>query len=369
MPAIPVKERWWKTRAKPDLRGKWYYLWADVTPLNAAWIGMESVNDLYRNDVVNLSGFSPRDPSICAALNICSVCHKWDHQVATAPIDVPLMPTNKKGELSSHHYRHAWMTLPFGTPIAIMHRKLFEIVSEDFDEDMLVGEVYLFGGDRIPDLVSLVDRVNLPWRIKYGPSMFRNPGMSGLYPCHACGRVITGGWDGPSYIYSPEMPNRAPRVAWANLLVCPETYSRSNFDDRKQWSKLTKDPLIESGDLLDPFPVPAAVYWDELEAFFLKQGINFPIRRLDLSHTSNPGSWIQRRVERLGTDVAVVQGSHKNGTIDSGTMDNMIFYLRVRALFEEKVAERIDRWDDDQLRAFLVEYHEASWRTGSYFPV
>lgn len=47
----------------------------------------------------------------------------------------------------------------------------------------------------------------------------------------------------------------------------------------------------------------------------------------------------------------------------------MIFYLRVRALFEPKVAQRIDDWDDDQLRRFIIEYHEATDGRVGYFPV
>lgn len=369
MPAIPVKERWWKTRATLDPRGDWSYLWANVTPLNAAWIGMESMNHLYKSDVVNWSGFAQRDPTICDLLEICPVCNKWDHQNATKPIDVPIMPTNKKGEVSPHHYRHAWMTLPFGTPIAVMHRKLFDIISEDFDDDILVGDVYVFGGDRIPDLVSVVDRANLPWRMKYNKSMFRHAGMEGFRPCHHCGRVQTSGWDGPSYIYTPEMPNRAPRVAWSNLLLSPETCTRAKFDDRNEWTKLTCNSVQESGDLLDPFPFPCAMYWDDLESAMKQRGINFPLRKVDIHPTERPGPWIKKRIESLGKDAAVVDRSLTHGDLDSGTLETMIFYLRVRALFEQKVAERIDHWDDGQLRAFLIEYHDASWRAGSYFPV
>lgn len=369
MPAIPVKERWWKTRAKPDPRGDWAYLRANVTPLNAAWTGMESMNHLYKTDAVNWSGFAPRDPIICELLDICPACNQWDHQKATKPIDVPMMPTNKKGELSPYHYRHAWMTLPFGTPIAVMHRKLFDVVSKDFDDDMLVGEVYIHGGDRVPDLVSVTDRVNLPWRIKYNPSMFRHPGMDRWYPCHFCGRVVTGVGPGPSYIYTPEMSSRAPRVAWANLLVSPETYSRTDFSDPEAWTKLTRNSVVESDTLLDPFPCPAVVYWDELEASFCDRGISFPIRKLALHRTTRPGPWIQRRIEKLGPEAALVDRSLPYGSLDPGTLNNMIFYLRVRALFEPKVAQRIDDWDDDQLRRFIIEYHEATDGRVGYFPV
>jgi hypothetical protein len=369
MPAIPVKDRWWKSKAEPDPRGDWYYLGSDVTPLDAAWIGMESMNHLYRNDAVNWSGIAPNDPTISERLGVCSVCNQWDHQNATKPIDIPIMPTSKKGTVSPRFYRHMWMSKPAGTPIAVMHRKLFDIVSEDFDDDILVGDVYIHGGDRIPDLVTVLDRVNLPRRCKYHKSLFEYPGMTGLMPCHGCGRVRGYGDDGPEYIYTPELPNRSPRIAWTDLLLSPETFRKANFLDRTEWKQLTCRKLREYNTMIDPFPYPSPMYWEEMVNAFSQRGIQFPQRRQNVFRSERPGEWIQRQIEIHGEESLLVDRGRPHGGIDPDTLETMIFYLRVRALFENKVAERIDHWDDDVLAQFLVEYHEATEGMPEYFPV
>jgi len=331
---------------------------------------MESMNHLYKTDAVNWSGLAPNDPTIGEWLDICPICDQWDHANATNPINIPIMPTNKKGGVSSHFYRHAWMTKPSGTQIAVIHRKLFDIVSEDFDDDILVGEVYIHGGDRIPDLISLVDRVNLVGRSVYSKSLFRYPGMSSRWaPCHYCGRDLAHRHNEPGYIFTEEYSRKSPRVTWASLLVNQETYAKAHFEDSSKWPKLNVGKVIESDRLLDPFPFPSPIMWDDMVKAMRERGVPFPDRLLDIHHTERPGPWIQQKILELGHKQVLLDTSLSHGLIDPDTLNNMIFYLRVRALFEQKVAERIDHWDDVQLRSFLIEYHEASGSLGSYFPV
>ena len=370
MPAIPVKERWWKTKPSKGYDRSWYFLGADVLPLNAAWIGMESMNHLYKTEAVNWSFLAPNDPTICEMLGICPICAQWDHAGADKPIDIPLMPTNKKGEVSPHYYRHAWIFKPFGTPITVIHRKLFDIVSDDFDEDILVGDVYIHGGDRVPDLLSLIDRSPLNGRSQYRKSRFNYPGMDNfLKPCHHCGRDTTHRTTAPGYIYTDEYAGKSPRVAGASLLVSQETYARARFTDNDEWKKLTVDRIPESDRLLDPFPFPNQIMWNDMVQAFRDRGVPFPARKLNIPRQEKPGPWVQEQIKIHGEDEILIDRSKPHGSIAPMTLETAMFYLRVRALFEPKVAERIDNWDDDQLRQFIIEYHEATDGRVGLFPI
>lgn len=370
MPAIPVKERWWKTKPSKGYDRFWYELCADVMPLNAAWIGMESMNHLYKNEAVNWSGLAPNDPTICELLAICPICKQWDHSVTHEPIDIPLMPTNKKGEVSPHHYRHAWIFKPFGTPVTVIHRKLLDIVGEDFDENILVGDVYIHGGERIPDLFSIMDRTPLNGRRQYSKSQFKHPGTDDfLKPCHHCGRDITHRVASPGYIYTDEYAGKSPRVACASLLVSQDTYARACFTDSDEWKKLIIGRIPESDRLLDPFPFPCQIMWNDMVQAFRERGIVLPKRKLNILRLDRPGPWVQEQIKIHGEDEILIDRSKPHGSIAPMTLETAMFYLRVRALFETKVAERIDDWDDDQLRRFIIEYHEATDGRVGFFPI
>ena len=271
------------------------------------------------------------------------------------------MPTNKKGEVSPRLYRKLWMSHVWGTPVPMMHRKLLDIVSDDFDDDILVGEVYIHGGDRIPDLVSVLDRRNTPRRWKYNKQAFKHVGLDRFKPCHHCGRIYPGK-DDPDYLLRSEILSQAPRVLWASLLVSPKTRKKTDFRDNSDWAKMdvTEVPVFDTP--ADPIPTPYPEYWEELDASLATIGIELPPRRISIHKSQKPGPWINARIKERGKQQCVVPAS-------SFLFWTMVFYVRYRALFEPKVAERVDHWNDDELFNFVKDSHEFSRGQTSYFPI
>jgi len=361
MPAVPIKDRWWQTKPKFDPSENWCTLWADQTPLNAAWHGMESLNDHYKNDAVNLAALAPHDPYVQDLLGSCPICDMWDRSAVSKPVDIPLMPTNKQGEVSPNLFSKLWMSHVWGTPVPMMHRKLFDAVSDDFDDDILVGEVYVLGGDRIPDLVSLLDRRHVPRRRKYAKGLFRHPSMSEFMPCHHCGRVLPAKCN-PEYLLAGELESAAPRLLWGHVLLGPKTRRRCDFENKDKWPQLRIDevPVLETP--ADPIPTPYPESWDELEASFAAIGLQLPARRISVNRTERPGPWLSQRIERLGKQLCHVPVAHDKYW-------TMVFFVRYRALFEKKVAERVDHWSDEELYDFVKDSQEFSRGLTSYFPV
>lgn len=360
MPAVPLKSRWWKTSPKFDRRDNWCTLWADQSPLIAAWDPTESPDHATNPDSAN-NPLALDDPHAMTKLGACLHCKQWEPELVREPIDVPLRPTNRKGEVSPHSYTRMWMAHVCGTVVPIMHRRLFEAVADDLDGHILTGDVYVLGGDRIPDLLSVLDRRRVPRRQPYSKANFRHAGMDAFRPCGCCGRIDTQRQD-PGYLLSSEIANRSPRVLWASLLVSPETRRKNSFEDRQQWPGLEVTEVPQIDVPADPLPSPLPTTWDDLDASLRNLGLRFPVRKLSKSDPSWSGAWNQARIDRMGHHACMAAGGEK-------IYWTMVFYVRYRALFEPEVATRIDHWSDDQLFHFVKDSHEFSRGQTSYFPV
>ena len=361
MPAVPLKDRWWRSKPKFDPNENWCTLWADQTPLNAAWHGMESMNHLYKKDAVNWSALAPDDPYVMDKLGACGYCKQWEPSAIRDPIDIPPMPTNKKGEVSSHFYKKMWIAHVFGTVIPVMHRQLLDAIAEDLDDQVLIGDVYILGGERIKDLVSVLDRRRVPRRHVYGKSAFSHAGMDGFRPCGGCGRIDKNRLD-PGYLLTAEIESRSPRVLWASLLISPETRRKNTFQDRQKWPSLRITEVPQLDVPADPLPTPLPATWDGLAESLDRLGISLPIRKLSTADPSCDGAWNHERIDRLGRDACVTGTSEQ-------LYWTMTFYIRYRALFEPKVAERVDHWTDEQLYNFVKDSHDFSQGRTPYFPI
>lgn len=360
MPAVPLKDRWWKPRPKFDRRDNWCTLWADQSPLTAAWDPSDASDRPVNPDSTGNSR-ALNDPDVMMKLRACSHCRQWDPELVQEPIHVPLQPTNRKGEVSPHSYGKMWIAHVCGTVVPIMHRRLFDAVADDLDGHILTGDVYVPGGDRIPDLLSVLDRRRVPRRQPYSKANFRHPGMDAFRPCGCCGRIDTQRQD-PGYLLSSEIANRSPRVLWASLLVSPETRRKNSFEDRQQWPSLKVIEVPQIDVPADPLPSPLPTTWDDLDASLQSRGLRLPMRKLSKSDPSWNGAWNQARISRAGYDACVTGATEQK-------YSTMVFYVRYRALFEREVAKRIDHWSDDQLFRFVKDSHEFSRGQAPYFPV
>ncbi len=331
------------------------------------------MNDHARVECADWRGLAERDPVIAERLGICSLCMEWDRLSSTEAVDIPLMATNKsKNIVSPHFYRHMWVSLPYGTQITILHRQLVDVIGEDFDDDILIGEVFVQGGDRVHDLVSVIDRIQIPARMMYRKSWFSHPGSIRIDPCVMCGRFKGVGYGFPGYLYEPELSSRSPRIYRGSVLISPETFAKVDFSDNDRWKKLKVSKVPRVDGLLDPIPSPFPFTWEAFEAGFIAKGIEMPFHKMDYMslkkfHHSMP--WLEARIKLYGEDEVVIDRRIVPSNIEASTAGTMLFYLRMRALFEEKIAERIDGWDDKTLLRFLGEYKEATGGCVGYFPL
>lgn len=368
MPTIPIKDRWWKSRADPDPREDWYCLGTDIFPFQSGWDRLRDRSGNTDPEIANLGELAPYEYCIVDKFDGCSKCRRWDMSKVHKPIDMVLAPTNKKTkEFSPHFYKNAWITNVYGIQMSIVHRRLLDVIGEYLDDDVLLGDVFVAGGDQIHDLVSVVDTAAQPCRDKYRKSWFDAPASRNMFPCLACGRFRYLGEDWPGYVYTPEHVSRAPRFYTGALLLSPEIMAKTDLRTKKNWPKLTCRKVKEFGVQLDPFPTPMPRHWDELDSFFQSKGIEFPFHKV--CRTDAGMEWVNERTARLGIDSCVVNISDIKGTVSADVLATMVFYLRFRAIVEPKIAKRIGHWDDQQLMQFLCEYCEASESLGNYFPV
>jgi len=314
-----------------------------------------------------------RDPGVLEELGACPVCLSWDASKIERPIDVPLLPTNKKkGTVDPSFYKNLWTSISYSSPITILHRRFFDTISDGIDDQILIGDVYVLGGDRIADLVSVCDREHTPLRVKYGKTVFKHPLLKQWVPCQACGRFPEYTHFGKRYIYSKELPNRGVRILGGSVLMSPQEYRRGGFMSQAMWPKLKVEKIPEFDSLLDPVPSPYPQWWSEIEDAFSSVDVVLPFPMINLKKDEGPGSWIVQRSKELGHDLYL---RYTQEPSDGQVLAVMIFYLRLRALFEPNVAKRIDRWSDDELRRFMMEYYEVGRTIGhdyslvSYFPV
>jgi len=368
MPAIPVKERWWKTRAKPDPRGDWLRLETDKFAFETAWCKQGPELPISAQLKPESGEIMRYEDWALEQLNGCIHCKVWDAQHAAAPLDVVFKPTNKASDtIAKHHYKNMWIASLRVIRMSLVHRRVIDTLMPDFDDDILIGDVIVQGGDQIHDLACVIDRGAFNGRKRYRSSWFNASEYRYWTPCPHCGFLDRSYHWPPSYIYSPEFPSRSPRVYQGQLLVPPEIATKHAFTDKDQWPTLKHSAVPEFDCQLDPFPTPMPQTWDELESFFIERGCDFPKVRFD--DVIDSQRWLVNRAERIGHDQCTIDVSGISGNALAGGLANALFMLRLRALFETKVAERIDHWSDKEVMQFVVEYREASWCTGTYFPI
>lgn len=368
MPAIPLKERWWKTRAKPDPRGDWLCLETDKFSFETAWCKQGHDLPISAELKPESGEIMPYEDWALDQLGGCAHCNVWDAQQATKPLDVLFKPTRKSNNtIASHHYQAMWIAPLSVIRMSVVHRRVIDALRPYFDDDILIGDVIVQGGDQIHDLACVVDRGTLQGRNRYRPSWFKRSSSQRWRPCPYCGCLGREHYWTPTYIYTPDYLNRSPRVYQGQLLVPPEIANEHAFIDRDSWPTLKHFKVPEFSCQLDPLPSPIPGSWDELEAFFVDRGHAFP--KVRFCSVDESQTWLAERAERIGKDHCLIDVSDIAGRVNAEALANYLFMLRFRSLIEPKVAERIDHWTDHEVMRFVTEYIDASGITGSYFPI
>ena len=368
MPAIPVKERWWKTKVTPDPRGDWLLFTTDKFAFETAWCKQGPDLPISAELKPDSGEIMRYEDWAIDRLHGCIHCSVWDAKNAKAPLDVVFKPTKKSNNtIAEHHYKAMWIAPLRVIRMSIVHRRVIDALMPDFDDDILIGDVIVQGGDQIHDLACVIDRGALPGRNRYRSSWFSASESSRWTPCPHCGRLDRSWFWPPTYICTPEFPSRSPRVYRGQLLVPPEIASEHAFTDKAKWPTLKHSTVPEFNCQLDPLPSPMPQTWDQLELFFSERGYEVPMLRF--CEIDQSKRWLSERAERIGHDQCLIDVSGISGNAKAADLASALFMLRFRALFESKVAERIDHWSDKEVMQFVSEYREASWRIGTYFPV
>lgn len=365
MPAIPVKERWWKSRAESDPRGDWGICFSHSARPKASWLQFKKFEDHVSFDSTGIVPFQT-DPSVVSQLGSCVVCNQWNESQATQPIDLPLLPTSKRNQSFNHKsVQRLWVSKAYTSHVTIMHRRMLESLGPYLDDNFVIGKVYLIGQESIDELVTVIDRKRVMLRVRYAQNKLDYNNRS-FMPCHECGRMLPYGSIGKRYVLLPELSDRSPRIVEGSLLLPPEIIESLKLRDRIRWPNLVINPVLACKELLDPIPSPFPATWEAFQSFIIERCGAMPFPRSCITGFSEPGDWVSKYIVRTGQPICLnIERGHDTPYLHW----THLFFLRFRALFDKRVAERIDNWCDDQLFEFLQDYYQASWRTGSYFPV
>lgn len=363
MPAIPVKERWWKSKAAPDLRGEWGLCFTSSHAPTTSWLRFKTYAEHQRHTQNRVVGI---DPDVISQLNSCTACDQWDHAAVKQPLDLPLLPTAKRSQSFNHKsIAKLWISQAYTSHVTIMHRRMLDAIGPYLDHNFLIGQAYLIGGEQISDLVTILDRKSIMLRVRYAQNELNDANRS-FMPCHECGRLLPYGSIGKRYLIQAELEDRSPRIVEGKLLLPPEIIDTLELRDRVRWPNMVVVPILAHDQLLDPIPSPYPGSWESFESFMIDRCGSMPFPRTCVPSYTNPGRWLNQRITEHGQEICLnFERAHNTPYLHW----THLFFLRFRACFEQRVAVRIDNWSDDQLYQYLVDYHEASWRTGTYFPI
>lgn len=282
------------------------------------------------------------------------------------PLDLPLLPTAKRSQSFNHKsITKLWVSRAYTSHATIMHRRMLDAIGPYLDHNFLIGRVYLIGGEPISDLVTIIDRKSVTLRVRYAQNELTYSNRS-FMPCHECGRLLPYGSIGKRYIVQDELEDRSPRILEGKLLLPPEIIQAFGLRDRVLWPSMVVVPILAHDHLLDPIPTPFPRSWEAFESFITDRCGSMPFPRTCVPSYTDPGQWLVQRMNERGQQVYLNFEGARNMPFLHWTH---LFFLRFRALFDQRVAKRIDSWSDEQLYQYLSEYHEASWRTGTYFPI
>jgi len=365
--AVSRKDRWWRSRGAEDSRGTWFAIGCEKRSLETAALFLRSQSaDL--NYKYAESPFLAAHPLV-GQLGGCSQCNIWDSDAVREPIDVVVEPTNKKNHTVSKRFTdRLWVSSAGWVDCSVVKRELFEALESYVSPGVVVGDVVVRGGDQVHEMVAVSDPGAPAVRERYDQGMFNsNPTTHGWAPCHACGRLLKCGHWWSQYILSKEHDNRRVRFYKGAVLVPPEVAEACGFRDPARWPGMSVRPVPAFAEALDPMPSPTPGTWDGLEARFKDYGYELPFPkacRYDLQ-----SAWIEAREARLGKDACLIDVSSVRGTMDCDQIAKQLYSVRMRGLFELRVGERIEGWDDQTLIQFLVDYHAATNGYGGSFPI
>ncbi len=368
MHSIPVKDRWWRSRAKEDHHADWYCLETDVFPFESGWARLGAKVNSTDSFTAQIGEIARYEDCIVDQLDGCPACKRWDMSNVHQPVNMILAPSNKKTKtFSPRFYKNAWITNVYGLSMSIVHRRLLDVIGPYLDESILIGDVFVAGGDQVHDLATVIDKAALPCRCPYRKSLFNSPASRNYFACLHCGSFRYFGKDIPGYVLSSEHLTRKPRFYAGALLLSPEIMASTDFLTKEKWPKLKCHKVKEYSVQRDPFPSPMPSFWDELESFFQSKGVEFPFHKV--CHIDENMKWANDRMKKLGQESALTDVVNIQGQISADVLATIVFYLRFRAIVEPEVAKRIGHWTDQQIMQFVCEYREdTNWLIG-YFPV
>lgn len=200
MPAIPVKERWWKSKATPDPRGEWGLCFSSSPVPRASWLRFDTYAghlEHFQNRMIEA------DPDAIAHLNSCTACGQWDHAAVNRALDLPLLPTAKGTQSFNHKsITKLWVSRAYTSHATIMHRRMLDAIGPYLDHNFLIGRVYLIDGEPISDLVTIIDRKSVMLRVRYAQNELNYSNRS-FMPCHECGRLLPYGSIGKRTLSNP----------------------------------------------------------------------------------------------------------------------------------------------------------------------
>lgn len=321
--------------------GPWFFVMLADMPL----VGSRTV---FENDAA--AWVSRTDPDVAEALATCPVCNDADTTSLTDAVTVFIdNRTINDKKITKRTLASCWVGNPHGVPALVMHRALAEALGADLDDRWLLGEVRDPDGALVDDLISAVDREPLRQygaassrtRRRYRSNWAKYFGSVSVGACAHCGRLSESiGYE--TYLLESEVADYGTvRAAGCGLYVAKSIVDRLELYSPAVWPNLRITRVPVYTDVLDPFPVPKPMRWEDFERHEASMGNTLPFPMIHGKKGVKP-VWQKRYAadrEARGLDTTPPRTDEQR----------IAFFLRLRSFWEPAIGEQLAGVDDKEL--------------------
>lgn len=239
-----------------------------------------------------------------------------------------------------------WISGALGSPIHVLNDPFYEAIAPDLDGSWHFGSVLRQTGETVPGIRTLLDPNRIKLRCSYSPTWFKYF-PRGFYACPHCGRFLPGALGGTWYALASQIRDGYIRECETGLLVPQRTVERLELNSRRKWPRLELVKIPVFDDLRDPFPDPLPILWDEFVEWERSFGNEVPAPFFHGEPQEKRGPWVEAYSKSVGVPIESLDWEPDDAT-------SWLQSLRLRALWEPKIAERLDGIDDNALRRLVA---------------
>jgi len=354
--------KWWKSRAPKSEIGPLCHFYTDAHELISVWA-------LGRLSAV---GARPQviSEDIETEVAACTECGRWDPAARSDPIDVVIRSTTRTGRpITRRTLKNLWTQNPIGSPVATIRADLLESLGPKRTQTWVIGKVLLEGSGEVEELRSYFDTRTFVCRSKHTRNWFKNHGSARCEACQECGAFTLSGTMGGSYSLASDIDHNGAHEDSPGFVVPKSVSDELELTQRRKWP-LGHTWWSNTYDvLLDPIGRPYPKTWDEFEADQAKHVPAVPFPKCHVPDGSNPGTWLQEKIDTHGYKACVGDKDLNGSYLDETT--RLVFFTRLRAMWEPHVRAHVKNLTDDQLAIDILEHKIAASDRGeglSYLP-